>query len=225
MRSGRQPVARTRRGSTSPRAREDAGPLGSYDLYRHGAAGFPQSRGSRTSGCQSFRGVLPLQYMSRLPVIAWTWPSHSKLNASQPSRTARRHFSCVASSRAYSRTIAIWRSPCPVSCSARSSYVAAAELLHEVLHHDVHERVVPFARDVRNDVAEEDGVRPHPQVVLDLTEDDLLARPAMLDDALEPRMVRHEESVRDVPQLRDERVRLLCDHVATVGVLARRTVR
>src|SRR5207249_4866570 len=97
----------------------------------------------------------------------------------------------------------------------------AAELLHEVLHHDVHERVVPFARDVRNDVAEEDGVRPHPQVVLDLTEDDLLARPAMLDDALEPRMVRHEESVRDVPQLRDERVRLLCDHVATVGVLAK----
>ncbi len=38
----------------------------------------------------------------------------------------------------------------------------AAELLHEVLHHHVHQRVVPLARDVGDDVAEEDGVGAHP---------------------------------------------------------------
>ena len=67
----------------------------------------------------------------------------------------------------------------------------AAELLHEVLHDHVHEVVVPLAGDVGDDVAKEDRVGTHAQVVLDLPEDDLLARPAMLDDPFEPRVVRH----------------------------------
>src|SRR5437867_1564111 len=68
----------------------------------------------------------------------------------------------------------------------------SAELLHEVLHDDVHERIVPLARDVRDDVAEEDRIRADAKVVLDLTKDDLLARPTMLDDSLEPGVIRHE---------------------------------
>src|SRR5207237_8466295 len=67
-----------------------------------------------------------------------------------------------------------------------------AELLHEVLHHDVHERVVPLARDVRDDVAEEDRIRANAKVMLDLANDDLLARPTVLHDSLEPRVIGHE---------------------------------
>src|SRR5207247_6930971 len=66
--------------------------------------------------------------------------------------------------------------------------------------------VVPFARDVGDDVAEEDRVGADTQVMLDLAEDDLLAGPPMIDDAFEPGMVRHPQSAGDLPQLRDERV-------------------
>src|SRR2546425_3450691 len=79
-----------------------------------------------------------------------------------------------------------------------------AELLHEVLHHDVHERVVPLARDVRDDIAEEDRIRADAKVMLDLAEDDLLPRPTVLHDSFEPRVVRHEELPRDAPELLDE---------------------
>src|SRR5439155_25494800 len=82
----------------------------------------------------------------------------------------------------------------------------SAELLHEVLHDDVHERVVPLARDVRDDVAEEDRVRADTKVVLDLTNDDLLARPTMLDDSLEPGVIRHEKLARGAPELIDKSV-------------------
>lgn len=68
-------------------------------------------RGRRTAGPRNESGAFPLQYTSRRPVIACTCPSHSKLNASHPRRTARRIFSCVSSSRAYRCTIAICRSP------------------------------------------------------------------------------------------------------------------
>src|SRR6266550_891012 len=82
----------------------------------------------------------------------------------------------------------------------------SAELLHEVLHHDVHERVVPLARDVRDDVAEEDRIRTDTKVVLDLTNDDLVARPTMLDDSLEPGVIRHEKLARGAPELIDKSV-------------------
>ncbi len=61
--------------------------------------------------------------------------------------------------------------------------------------------------------------------MLDLTEDDLVARPAVVDDAPEPRVVRHEETIRDLPELGDEGVGGFRGHIATLGVLRRCSVR
>src|SRR5258708_23007127 len=90
----------------------------------------------------------------------------------------------------------------------------AAELLHEVLHDDRHEVVVLLGRDVRDDVAEEARVLAHPQGVLHLAEDDLLARAAMFDDALEPRVLAHLEVPRVAPELLDELLGIHCRHAS-----------
>jgi hypothetical protein len=60
---------------------------------------------------------------------------------------------------------------------------------------------------VDGDVAEEDRIRPHAQIVLDLAEDDLLAGPLVLDDAAEPWVLEHRHLSGDCPELVDQCIR------------------
>jgi hypothetical protein len=83
----------------------------------------------------------------------------------------------------------------------------AAELLHEVVEDHLHERVLLFLHRVDGDVSEEDRVGTYSQVVLDFAQDDLLAAPAVFDDAAEPGMLHHRDLSSDPPELVDERIR------------------
>ena len=67
----------------------------------------------------------------------------------------------------------------------------SAQFFHEIFENRLHERVV-FRRDgVDRHVAKENRVGAHAQVMLHLALNDLLTRPTMLDDAVEPRVLLH----------------------------------
>ena len=83
----------------------------------------------------------------------------------------------------------------------------ATELLHEVVEDDLHQPVLLLLDRVYRDVSEEDGVGPHPQVVLHLALHDLVARPAVLDDPAKPGVLDHRNLVGNPPQFGDERIR------------------
>src|SRR5262249_41750955 len=80
----------------------------------------------------------------------------------------------------------------------------AGKLLHEVFQHRAHEAVLFGGYRVDGDIAEENRIGAHAQIMLDLAKDNLLARPAMLEDALKPRMLAHGRLVGVAPKLADE---------------------
>ena len=92
----------------------------------------------------------------------------------------------------------------------------AAQLLHEVVEDNIHQPILLFLDRIDGDVAKEDGVVAHPKVVLNFAQNDLLGRPAVLDDALEPGVLDHRDLVGNAPQVGDEGVR--CEwHVGSPG--------
>ena len=82
----------------------------------------------------------------------------------------------------------------------------AGQLLHVVLEDRLGQAGQALLRGVGSDVAEVDRVLPNAEEVLDLSQDDLLARPAVVGDALEPRMLTHRERERVLPQISDKLV-------------------
>ncbi len=76
-----------------------------------------------------------------------------------------------------------------------------AQFFHEIFENRLHEGVI-FRRDgVNRHVAEENRIGAHAQIMLHLTLNDLLARPAMLDDSVEPRVLLHRHLRGVTPKL------------------------
>jgi hypothetical protein len=67
----------------------------------------------------------------------------------------------------------------------------AAKLFHEIFQHRIHDAVIFGTHGVDGHVTEKDRVGANPQVMLDFTENDLLTRPTVLDNAVEPGMFPH----------------------------------
>ena len=74
------------------------------------------------------------------------------------------------------------------------------QLLGEVLQHHLHQFVLLLGHSVDRNVTEENRVGADPQVVLDFAQDELTARPAVLQNALEPGMLRHRHFLSVAPQ-------------------------
>src|SRR5262249_31177776 len=80
------------------------------------------------------------------------------------------------------------------------------QLLHEITQDRIHQLIPPCGHGVYHDVTPVDGVRTHPQIVLNFAQDELLRRPAVMNDAVEPGMLLHGYFLSVAPQFLDELV-------------------
>src|SRR5574341_497507 len=80
----------------------------------------------------------------------------------------------------------------------------ATELLHEVFQHRLHYRIFLGSDGIDCHIAEENRIGAYTQIVLHLAEYDLLLGPAVLDDAIEPRVLLHRYFGCVTPKLLDE---------------------
>src|SRR6266849_5965768 len=74
------------------------------------------------------------------------------------------------------------------------------ELLHEITQDHLHQLIPPCGHGVYHDVTPVDGVGAHSQIVLNFAQDELLWRPAVVDDAVEPGMLLHGHFMSVAPQ-------------------------
>src|SRR5712692_269500 len=74
------------------------------------------------------------------------------------------------------------------------------ELLHEITQDHLHQLIPPCGHGVYHDVTPVDGVGAHSQIVLNFAQDELLCRPAVVDDAVEPGMLLHGHFMSVAPQ-------------------------
>src|SRR5215472_7062459 len=83
-----------------------------------------------------------------------------------------------------------------------------AELFHEIFQHRVHDAVLLCCYRIDGHVAKKDRIGSNSQIVLDFTENNLLAGPTMLDNAVEPRVLLHGNFGGIIPQFLDKLIGL-----------------
>src|SRR5262249_18005072 len=83
----------------------------------------------------------------------------------------------------------------------------SAQLFHEVLQNRLHQLVVLIVYRVDGHIAKKDRIGSDAQIMLHFAENDLLAAPAMLQDALKPGMLAHRYFACVAPELFYECIR------------------
>src|SRR5207247_9865400 len=78
------------------------------------------------------------------------------------------------------------------------------QFLHKVFQERLHQLINLIGNSVDGHIAEKDGIGPHPEVVLELSENDLLPAPTMLQNPLKPGMLLHGDFTLLAPKLLDK---------------------
>src|SRR5262249_16262394 len=78
------------------------------------------------------------------------------------------------------------------------------ELFHEILHHPFPHFIILILYPLHPPLPEKNRIRSNAQIMLNLAQNNLLARPAMLQNPLKPGMLPHRDFTSIAPELFDK---------------------